>query len=600
MSIPGQRRQISDLLEQLHTPILSRSHNSVSISFKQMLSYIDRVIEPDPTDDIVDPADPIPDDILALLKTYRSMADAFYIQFELSLLSEVKKLTDLRRNVKAAIRYIGNLQSDDPGKNVLGNICTLLQEDYKTANKEYRQLLKEFPTLLQSAVDKLREEWQRLNVFVVARQRLTADERLDRSLKAVVEVAAHSVGIEAERVVIVPGTTFALYFFTYLDNFAVLTIPIYSVQAPWEWSIFWHELAGYKVRRLEKSETIEAIRKKLIAFHDAYKTADAKKIDRLLDSIVGKNQYMRNYLIKQFSQERPILDDLGGFDYQFEKMIPGNEKFETFERIKTTGWCVDWFKELFEDAWSVLAIGEPFLKFFSDVLRRHGAKDNRHPPAKIRLSVAKELLKLVDPNTQIMNDPDPLEGAAAKQILNFMSLLRASTRHYEKPNADVIDLDLVWQGMRDEILNKVRGGIQVSIESWYEKSLNAENPTRRVAMNAKNFLDVLTDPELEKLLSQLPRDTNHNRSRYTALLNDALGNPKTYRQLLELSFYDADFGAETVHTIGIESVTFSYVGPLPTPTNGTVSYKVDNLGPFTTIPSTWNEFFGTRHKVSII
>ena len=89
--------------------------------------------------------------------------------------------------------------------------------------------------------------------------------------------AALSVGIEAERIAIVPGDAFALYFFTYLENFAVLTVPIYSVQAPWEWSIFWHELAGYKVRQLEKDTALTAIRENLERLHNLF-----KKIDKIL------------------------------------------------------------------------------------------------------------------------------------------------------------------------------------------------------------------------------------------------------------------------------------------------------------------------------
>ena len=134
-------------------------------------------------------------------------------------------------------------------------------EDKETAAAEYNNLTENFPTLLQTALDKLKDEWQRLNTIAGASQTLLVDQKLGQALRVVMGVAAYSIGVGAERIAIVPGDAFALYFFTYLENFAVLTVPIYSLQAPWEWSIFWHELAGYKVRQLEKDATIDAISK---------------------------------------------------------------------------------------------------------------------------------------------------------------------------------------------------------------------------------------------------------------------------------------------------------------------------------------------------
>jgi hypothetical protein len=525
-----EKQQIEELLRSLGDESLRRSHNSVNISFKQMLAYIDKIRGPIPLGDIN-----------SLLKTYRLMAEKFYMQFEFSLLMEITKQRDIQKQADDAVKYIEELRDTSPAKAILRTANPLLVEDRDIAAIEYNKLIENFPTLLQSALDKLRDEWQRLNTLAVASQTLTEDEKLDRSLKAVLEVAAHSVGVEAERIIIVPGNAFALYFFTYLDNFAVLTVPIYSVQAPWEWSIFWHELAGYKVRRLEKSTTIETVREKLTAFHNLYKISDEEKRKELLNSITWKNQFSRNYLGELFSQERLALDDLGGFEHQFERMLlnlPNAEKFQIYDQIKTDGWCIDWFKELFEDAWSVLAIGEPFLDFFSDILGRNTARDNRHPSLDIRLSVAKELLKLVSPQSEVVNDPNLVEKFAAQQLLNFISLLIGAARKYENPDLDQLtNPQLFWQSIRDGLFDKVRDGIQLSIANWSENFLTADNPSRKVTNNAKNFLDVFSDPALENMLSQLHKyEANQIKPSYKGLLKS-----RDYKQLLKLSFSEVDY-----------------------------------------------------------
>jgi hypothetical protein len=521
--------KVEDLVKSLGEESLKRAHNSVGISFDQMLVYIDKIREPIP-----------PGDINSLLKTYRLMAEMFYTKFEFSLLREIKKQSDTQKQADDAIQRIEELHSNNPAKAALTSATPLLIEDRIIAAIEYQKLIENFPTLLQNALDKLKDEWQRVNMLAVASQTLNENEKLDRSLKAVVEVAAHSVGVEAERIVIIPGNAFALYFFTYLDNFAVLTVPIYSVQAPWEWSIFWHELAGYKVRRLEKTSTIEIIKDKLTTFHKLYKISDEEKRKELLNLITWNNPSSQGYLSDIFSKERLTLDDLGGFEHQFERMLlnlPNNDKFQIYDQIKTDGWCIDWFKELFEDAWSVLAIGEPFLDFFSDVLGRNTARDSRHPPMDVRLSVAKELLILMDPQSELANEPKPMEKFAAQQILNFISLLIASARKYEDPNLQSTTLELFWQRIRDELFKKIRNGIQESIANWSGKFLSADDPARRVRNNAKNFLNTFSDPMLEEMLSKLHEyEANQIKPSYKDLLKS-----RDYKQLLRLSFSEVDY-----------------------------------------------------------
>ena len=550
MSTSEQRKQVNELLKQLNVESRARSHNSVNISFGQMLAYIDKAMKSIPAGDIK-----------KLLATYRSMVEMFYTQFELTLLMEITKYKDIQEHADSVIKYIEGLRDNSPAKATLEQVTPQLLETRDIARIEYDRLSEKYPTLLQNALNKLRDEWQRLNSLAVASQALTEDENLDRALKAVVEVAAHSVGVEAERIVIVPGTAFALNFFTYLDNLAVLTIPIYSVQSLWEWSIFWHELAGYKVRRLEKSATIEKVRKKLTDFHQLYKVSDEQKRKELLDLITWDSEFCRTYLVGIFGKERPDLDDLGGFEHQFERMVlslTAADKFQVYEQIKADGWCVDWFKELFEDAWSVLTIGEPFMVFFNDVLGRNAAKDVRHPPLKVRLSVAKEILKLVNPQTQVVNEPDLVEGFTAQQILKFISLLRGADRQFENPNVDQLSNPrLSRQHIRDKLFEKVRDGIQQSIANWSEKFLIADNPLRGVTNNTKNLLEIFSDPEVGKWLSQLHEyEAKQIKASYKGLLKD-----RNYEQLLKLSFSEVDY-----HTPGdiqlLESGTTYWVKPV--------------------------------------
>jgi hypothetical protein len=545
MSTDEQKKQptVKELLDLLDSESLRRAHNSVNISFKQMLGYTDKVRDQFPMGDV----NILSDDINILLKTYRTMAERFYTQYELSVLMELVKLRDVKQHADTAIDYIGKLPANNSAKATLVAADPLLVQGRDTAESEYQGLAEKFPVLLQDALDKLRNEWQRLAIIASASQVLQKDKLLNRSIKAVVEVAAHTVGIGAERIVIVPGSSFALFFFAYLENFAVLTVPIYSVQAPWEWSIFWHELAGYKVRQLEKSETLDIARKNLINAHILFKTTNDWKMKSLVDSITLNNQFGRSYLKELFSRERLDLIDLGGFEHQFERMLinlPSTEKFQLYDQIKAQGWCVDWFKELFEDAWSVLAVGEPFLEFFEDVLGRNVAKDLRHPPMKVRLSVASEIVKLLDPESKIKNEPDMVEEMAAQQILKFISLLVAAARKFDNPdNLQSLSPEVMVQNIRDWLFDKVREEIRRSITNWSGKFLAAANPSLRVENGAKKFLDAFSNPDLEKLLSDLD---SYEKSQITPSYTTLLENNKGYKKLSELKFYDADFGVSTV------------------------------------------------------
>ena len=244
---------IKELIELSGDETLRGSHNSVEISFAQLIAHIDKLLENE-----------TPGDIQLLLTTFKEMALEFFTQYEISLLMEINKQKAIQDQVKLAINKIDSVASMEEAR-------ILLIKSDESASIEYNRLINSFPTLLQYALDKLKDEWQRLNALAIANRTLTESPELFKALTTVVGAAAFSVGVQAEKIAIVPGSSFALYFFSYLKNFAILTVPIYSVKAPWEWSIFWHELAGYKVRKLKNADIINIIRQNLVDFHNYYK-----------------------------------------------------------------------------------------------------------------------------------------------------------------------------------------------------------------------------------------------------------------------------------------------------------------------------------------
>ena len=346
---------IKELIELSGNETLRGSHNSVEISFAQLIAHIDKLLENETTGDIQ-----------LLLTTFKEMALEFFTQYEISLLMEINKQKAIQDQVKLAINKINSVASMEEAR-------ILLIKNDESASIEYNRLINSFPTLLQYALDKLKDEWQRLNTLAIANRTLTESPELFKALTTVVGAAAFSVGVQAEKIAIVPGSSFALYFFSYLKNFAILTVPIYSVKAPWEWSIFWHELAGYKVRKLKNADIINIIRQNLVDFHNYYKNLPRDTArGNLLNEITRHNKFSLGYLTNLFSTPDLDLGDFGSFEHQFAQMLanlPKKDQFQTYESIKEQGWCVDWLEELFEDAWSVLAIGKDFLPFFEDTFK---------------------------------------------------------------------------------------------------------------------------------------------------------------------------------------------------------------------------------------
>jgi hypothetical protein len=452
----------------------------------------------------------------------------------------------------------------------------------------------EFPSLMQQALRKLANEWQHVDIIALSCQSLTTDEDLAKSLRSAVAVAAHYLGVD-ETIVVMPGEVFALYFVTYLDNFAILTAPIYSVRAPWEWSIFWHELAGYKVRRLTKDSEIIAIRKNLEFLHQTFTGANSgqrqKKFQAdLLAAMTCNNPFDHHYLKICLTKDTPDLSDLGNFEHQIERMMEklAADDLKNYERAMQQGWCSYWMKELFEDAWSVTAFGSEFLGTFEDILRRRGVRDDRHPPVEIRLAVARKLLELQrlaghsrkqldvafdkrreqlqrrlakksnEKSKEKIRDELAAE-LAAQQTFKFISLLVPATLPFAEPDWDALIKARDYQRLWKKIQQRIKAGGEIKftqldqssafkiaskkfktymLEAMYKR---AQFHSREGSVTAANdYADHLIKTILAKI--EVIRDDSperHPTPEYVDILKD-----KDFRELLQVAFYDVDFANE--------------------------------------------------------
>ncbi len=593
-SVQEKEQKIEELLDDLCDEHLTRSHNSVKISYEQMRAYINTTFfNPDLRAQL-----PIPKDIRLLLHTFIEMAPEYFTQFELSLLQEISNQRRLSNQAQEVTKQINlrlqDIQDDEISK-AMQTAKGILQTTDDTAQREETNLKKRFPTLLQTALDNLKVEWQRLNSVAAASRTITGNEKLIQALDVVVGAARFSVGIKVSRIAVVPGDSFSLQFYSYLKNFAVLTVPIYSVQAPWEWSIFWHELAGDKVRRLEQNTAseIEAIRDGLRAIHTKWQEGTEEYKKKLLDFLTRNNQYpepmyqetigkwknkfAQTKLREFFSNKRLNWRDLGDLEHQFERILenlPQKDSFKYYEEIKAQGWCVGWIKELFEDAWSVIAIREPFINFLEDVLNRHVIEDGRHPRMEIRVAVAKKILELMNSDEELKDPADIIESAA-QQILMFVSLLTAPTlaRVFEISQAPN-DPDS-WKTLQPPITDLVGGEIGKYIQRWYE-GLSENNSHQETSKDAEEFIRELSRVNVfsKSLNTPIEEQLKEVQATYNELLLGDDQLPKDYKELLKLSFYDVDFNVGQNLTY-----TFMYPGVIPlfTITSENLSNALDPL-----------------------
>jgi hypothetical protein len=111
--------------------------------------------------------------------------------------------------------------------------------------------------LLQQALNKLTAEWERVYSFIAATEakKTSETQKIITQLSPLIRAAIRDVGFSPDSFPVIPqfGTVYSLGFFNYTDDFMALNLPITALQSPWEWTIFWHEIAGQKVRLLKKT-----------------------------------------------------------------------------------------------------------------------------------------------------------------------------------------------------------------------------------------------------------------------------------------------------------------------------------------------------------
>jgi len=157
----------------------------------------------------------------------------------------------------------------------------------------------EVQVLMQQALDKLAKEWERVYGFVVLNTKSIIKESQEfiERLAPVINAASLDMGFSSKFPVIPQfGNAYSLGFFNYSDDFSALNMPLQKIKSPWEWTIFWHELAGLKVRLLVKTQVeFEKLFQELFneaknhpeMFKEMASDKDKTEIDAIIDVITG-------------------------------------------------------------------------------------------------------------------------------------------------------------------------------------------------------------------------------------------------------------------------------------------------------------------------
>ena len=171
MSNKVREQRVNELLSSLGDSSLRKAHNSLKISFKQMMAYVDAVCK----------AKDLPDEIVILLNTYQDLAIRFYAQFEYTLLQDILEKRDAPKQLNKVIRILSqnskDKATDSESIKSLRDAKKILSQEKVTISDEYERLRRRYPTLLQQALDKLRDEWQRLNTIATASREPTCTSR---------------------------------------------------------------------------------------------------------------------------------------------------------------------------------------------------------------------------------------------------------------------------------------------------------------------------------------------------------------------------------------------------------------------------------------
>ena len=267
-----------------------------------------------------------------------------------------------------------------------------LVDDYEAMAMHFvtrwKAAVRDNPEVLKSheAVDKLTREWHTVTELIAT---VDLGESYLSQFQPYIQQATKDIGLSSteDQYILIPtfGEYFALTRFEYsTTRLAMLKLPLSALNAPWEWSVIWHEVAGLKVQKVK-----EQLGKHWQNYVDeqGISTTPANEeqvlFNTLFDRILtGKiiDRTLRGKL-------KPILQRSAGNGNSNEAESPAEAAI----------WPLEWLEQLFEDACSALAFGEDFIFAFEKILSRTASKltaDRGHPNLSTRLRVARRLLAL--------------------------------------------------------------------------------------------------------------------------------------------------------------------------------------------------------------
>ncbi|NTW09430.1 MAG: hypothetical protein HGA28_07670, partial [Anaerolineaceae bacterium] len=244
--------------------------------------------------------------------------------------------------------------------------------------------------------------------------------------------------------------------------------------------------------------------------------------------------------------------------------LPPKERLAIYDDMKIQGWCVDWIKELFEDAFSVLAFRFTFIEYFDDILGRRGGRDDRHPSKEIRIAVARELLKLAgfqtpdgfQPKDEHEPQPDLSEEkrkewknkkareekiikAVAKQIFSFVSLALAAWRYDAEASTNIKDQIYVQKKYPPNYLRESLDGL----ESWISGRITEWSTWINSVLPKGNSKGLTKEEMATFLMLNVEEFIGLIRMNAEPVPQRDLLKGKNYQQLLALSFFDVDYHA---------------------------------------------------------
>jgi hypothetical protein len=302
------------------------------------------------------------------------------------------RTTDLSVDVSSRIEGLLLLVKEIEGRVTTSPVLTELLRDFHGMAREYILL---FETNLQinpvdgrrkwilrhEMLDKLTREWHLVYSLACAVE--LGSSHLEEFTPYVIQ-AIEDIGLtnSKETVLLIPvfGESFSLVKVRYSSsNLAILNLPISVIHSPWELSVIWHEMAGLKVF---------GIRDKIKAFLESYAQENGLEVPE--ENILTRDNPVTKFMDDVVRENR--LEN--NFKAKIKEFLTLEDKIRDRQ---TKMWSQDWFEQLYEDACSVFAFGEEFVRVLQTILSRQERKliaDWKHPDLDTRLAVARRLLAL--------------------------------------------------------------------------------------------------------------------------------------------------------------------------------------------------------------